>query len=226
MILEHDYQKIWEEKFSKSDWGRYPPEDLVRFIGRNYRQKDRKTTRILEVGCGPGANIWFLHREGFDVSGIDGAPIAIEQAENRITRENHNDLSSLDLRVGNFAQLPWSDESFDVVIDVFAIYANPTSVIAQVVEEVYRVLKPGGKLFCKLWGTETTGFGQGDKIEDHTFTNIPVGPCAGFGVSHFFDRNEIKAIFHRFNVISIDRVFRSDIYNDCDIEEFVCIFIK
>jgi tRNA G46 methylase TrmB len=52
----------------QQEWGKYPPEHVIRFVARNfYRVPDRKYVHLLEVGCGPGANVWFMAREGFAV---------------------------------------------------------------------------------------------------------------------------------------------------------------
>ena len=173
---DKDYIEHWDEKFSSREWGKYPPEELVRFIGRNYKNTQRDEVRILEVGCGPGANLWFLHREGYQVAAIDGSESAVKQAGERLEREN-SALNSLkaDLKTGNFSTLPWDDSSFDVVVDVFAIYANTTSVIEQTLAEVHRVLKPGGRFFSKVWGTKCTGFGKGKELEKYTYDEIPTG---------------------------------------------------
>src|ERR1035441_2780479 len=78
----------WEKVFRSRDWGKYPPEELVRFVARTYYSvPDRKSIRLLEIGCGTGANVWFMAREGFTVSGIDGSVTAIEKARQRITAE-------------------------------------------------------------------------------------------------------------------------------------------
>jgi SAM-dependent methyltransferase len=219
--MKQDYTDHWNEKFLSGEWGRYPPEELVRFVGRNYKKSDRGKIHFLEVGCGPGANLWFLHREGYNVSGIDGSPAAIEQARLRIREENQNIGYEPDLRVGNFAQLPWDPAAFDVVIDVFAVYANMSAVIDQTLSEVYRVLKPGGRFFSKMWGTQTTGFGQGTKLQENTYTDVPGGPCRNMGVSHFFDEAEIRKRMSRFQIEAIDRVLRSDSRSGSQIEELI-----
>ena len=70
----------WENIFASRGWGAYPPEELVRFIARNFRTvPDRSQVHVLEIGCGPGPNIWFLAREGYAAAGIDGSPTAIRQ---------------------------------------------------------------------------------------------------------------------------------------------------
>jgi SAM-dependent methyltransferase len=223
MRIERDYNQHWDDKFSARDWGRYPPEDLVRFVGRNFKVADRQEISVLEVGCGPGANIWFLHREGYRVAGIDGSPAAIDKARLRIEIENAG-LNSIDpdLRVGNFSSLPWPEHSFDLVVDIFAMYANTVDVIEQTLGEVYRVLKPGGRFYSKLWGTNTTGYGQGTEIEFHTYDEIPLGPCCDMGISHFFDVDEIRQRFASFQIDAIDTIARSDMIIDSDIEEIIC----
>lgn len=223
-----DHTRHWDEKFSSRSWGRYPPEDLVRFMGRNFRGADRAGVRVLEVGCGPGANIWFLHREGYAVHGIDASPAAIKLAAQRLALENAGLPSPApDLRVGNFARLPWQDASFDVVVDIFALYANPLALIEQALSEVARVLKPGGLLYSKLWGTGTTGFGEGIRLEPGTFDAIPRGPCRDMGITHFFTPDEVRATFGKhFQPVALDVVNRSDVAAHQQIEEFHCQFAK
>ena len=218
-----DYIRHWDDKFSSREWGRYPPEDLVRFMGRNYRDVDHGEVSVLEIGCGPGANLWFLHREGYRVAGIDGSPTAIAQAGHRLSEENRQlNKAEAELEVGNVVELPWQDNGFDLVIDIFAIYANTVEVIDKALEEVYRVLKPGGRFYSKTWGTGTSGFGSGIEIEPHTFDGIAHGPCFEMGVSHFFDEAEIRRRYQKFQIDAIDTIRRSDAVIDSQIEELIC----
>lgn len=225
--MANDYTNHWDKKFRERSWGRYPPEDLVRFMGRNYKHQKSNAIKVLEVGCGPGANLWFLHREGFDVAGIDGSETAIEIARQRLKKENTGfNAKEPDLRVADFSLLPWADSQFDVVIDIFAIYANTSEIIGKVLNEVHRVLKPEGRFYSKLWGRGCTGYGQGTKIEAGTYNNIPAGPCHDMGVSHFFDEPEIKDIFQNFQIDAIDTVHRTEQNGNVKIEEYMCQFTK
>ena len=227
-VLDNHYSAHWDDKFRSRAWGRYPPEELVRFMGRNYANlspNNRADIKVLEVGCGPGANIWFLHREGFHVAGIDGSPTAIEQTANRLKAENSS-INHADLKAGDFSSLPWDDNTFDVVIDIFAVYANPVKIIDKTIAEIHRVIKPGGFHFCKLWGTGCTGYGEGEELEPGTFDELSSGPCAGMGLSHFFTEMEIRQRYAIFDAILIDRILRSDSAKQAQIEEFACQFSK
>ena len=110
-----DYNEHWDEKFKSRPWGKYPPEDLVSFIFRKFINKGISNISILEVGCGTGANLWFLQREGLKVAGIDSSQEGIRLAKKRLRNENFNlKLSKPSLKVGNFQNLPWDDKSFEL----------------------------------------------------------------------------------------------------------------
>jgi len=52
----------------------YPNVALIQFVAANYfslPQEDRCQLKILEIGCGSGANLWMLAKEGFDAYGLD-----------------------------------------------------------------------------------------------------------------------------------------------------------
>jgi SAM-dependent methyltransferase len=198
----------WENIFASRGWGAYPPEELVRFIARNFRNMpDRAQVRVLEIGCGPGPNIWFLAREGYSAAGIDGSPTAIRQAEARLQAEG---LPPADLKAGDFSRLPWPDAHFDAVVDVAALYANTLSTINATLAEIARVLKPGGLFFGKMFAEQTTGSDSGVMLEPGTVSKPTSGPCAGNEIAHFFSREELPALFAGFDELRIDQIHRTD----------------
>jgi SAM-dependent methyltransferase len=213
----------WERIFSERSWGAYPPEELVRFMARAFRTVPGKSgVWVLEVGCGPGPNIWYLAREGFTVAGIDGSPTAVRQARERLAAEKlPHTAPRVDLRVGDFAKLPWLNETFDVVVDVEALYANHMAKIAASVAEITRVLKPRGLFFGKMFGTMTTGSDTGEPIEVGTRSNPTTGPCAGNDVAHFFSREDLNHLFSSFGRLELDRIHRTDCNGTIDIFEWL-----
>jgi SAM-dependent methyltransferase len=197
------WDPVWEQIFRSKEWGKYPPEHVIRFVVRTFNGAlDRSKVRLLEIGCGPGANVWFMAREGFHTSGIDGSATAIQKASARLT----NDGLIADLRIGDFAQLSWEDASFDGVVENVSLYTNPWVNIQQALREVCRVLKPGAPFLSSFFTDGTWGYGQGDMVETDGFVNLREGPLAGAGFCLFLNRNRVPDLFRDFTDVNVERV--------------------
>lgn len=196
------WDPVWDRVFSDRAWGKYPPEELVAFVGRTFgKSPDRKAIRILELGCGPGANLWFLAREGYRTDGIDGSAVAIEQARARLASEKFQ----AELSVGDLAALPYPDASFQAVVDIAAVQHNRNADQKRILAEARRVLAPGGKGFFMLMATGSWGEGEGVMVEPGTFTEITSGPASGCGLIHFFTEGEIEKLFEPFSAFDYER---------------------
>lgn len=166
------WDKNWEKVFRSKEWGKYPPEELVRFVARNYYSApDRSKVKILDLGCGTGAATWYMAREGFSVVGIDGSKTAIKIAQKRFKAEK----LKAELKIGDIIKLDWPNNYFDAVTDIASIQHNSSQNIKKIISEVYRVLKPGGKFF-------------GTMIAEDKNSNWA-------GTTHFFKLAEIKQLF-------------------------------
>ena len=175
----------------------------MRFVARNfYRVPDRKQVRLLEVGCGPGANVWFMAREGFTVSGIDGSSTAIKQATDRLSREG----ITADLRIGDYSTIPWPDSSFDGVVENVSLYCNRWNAVQRALGEIRRVLKPGAPFLSSFFTDRTWGYGLGTMVEPDGFIDIPEGPIAGSGFCLFLNRDRLLELFRDFADVAVERV--------------------
>lgn len=202
------WDPVWEQVFRTSDWGKYPPEELVRFIARSfYRAPVRSDVRLLEVGCGTGANVWFMAREGFRVDGIDGSPTAIEKANKRLAKEG----LQATLRVGDICHLQqqYATQSFDAVIDVACLWCNRFGDVLSIVRQIHQLLKPGGRFFSMLLADGSVGQGTGREIEPGTFTDISEGPLQGCGLNHFFTLDEVNLTCKPFDRVQIEYSLRT-----------------
>lgn len=125
----------------------YPNESLIQFIAGNYFKLPltaRKNIRILELGCGSGANLWMLSKEGFDTYGIDSSQAAIELASQHLQEKWGVEAN---LQNGSFTQLPYGDAFFDAVVDVVSLQHLNLNDSHLALQEVHRVLKPEGAFF-------------------------------------------------------------------------------
>jgi ubiquinone/menaquinone biosynthesis C-methylase UbiE len=182
----------WEEIHDQRDWGKYPSEDLVRFIGRNYfriPKPERKKIKVLELGCGQGANLWFLAREGFDVYGIDFSPSAIKKT--KITLKEWNvEINFLDVQ--DIRNLAFPANIFDVVIDVATICNVTFKDHFIAYNSIYRTLIPGGKFWSYHFDESSWGYGKGNLIDYKTFDNINEGMLKDIGTTCMLSDKDIE----------------------------------
>lgn len=200
----------WDDVFSSQEWGKYPGEELIRFVARRfYSVPDRKAVRILELGCGTGANVWFLAREGFSVTGMDGSRVAIEQARTRLAAEG----LSAELHVGDINALPFPAESFDAVIDVECLSCNSLKDTRATLAEALRVLRPGGWIYSKTFCAGMTGEATAVRLEGEprTYVEMREGPLAKrFGLVRLTAEDEIPEVYGAFEGLEWDIIQRSD----------------
>jgi len=182
------WDPVWEQVFTSQPWGRYPGEDIIRFVARNYyAAPDRAAVRFLEVGCGTGTNLWFLAREGFSASGIEGSQAAAGIARQRLDDECPGWNAAPrrgEVVVGDMTKLAWPDESFDALIDSEAVYCNDFDESCRIYREMHRLARPGGKLFVRTFAQNTWGDGIGKAVGHRRYV-ADVGPLAGKGPSRF-----------------------------------------
>ena len=174
---------------------------------------DQAGVRILELGFGAGNNLWFAAREGFSVAGIEGSPTAVEHARTRFANEG---LTG-DLRVGDFATLPWPDESFDMALDRQALAHTTKKVIDRALAEVQRVLKPGGKLLSLIYSDQHPDKARGTHRGSNDYYDFAGGAFAGLGTVHFVSRSEIDELFaSRFTITSLNHITEVEMLGGAD----------
>jgi ubiquinone/menaquinone biosynthesis C-methylase UbiE len=164
----------WERRYAENPNYRnfYPYSEVVSFLFRHApRDKNvRASFRVLEIGCGSGNNIWFVAREGYTVSGIDGSSTAIEFARARLARE----ALSADLRVGDFSKLPFESEIFDLAFERAALTFTTELGARECISELRRVLKPGGVFQCGPYSDRDSSFDRSPD-PDGTLKDVNVG---------------------------------------------------
>jgi tellurite methyltransferase len=108
---------------------------------------------LLDAGCGGGRNlVWFL-RNGYEVSAVDESPGAVEQVR-RLAGSLAPDLPPESFRVADLADLPFPDARFDAVLCSAVLhFARDEEHFDRMLDEMWRVLRPGGLFFARLAST-------------------------------------------------------------------------
>lgn len=110
----------------------------------------RKGMTLLDAGCGDGRNLRYLLQAGVTVFGADLSAEAIHDVRElaqQVTGYDHKE----NFIVSDLADLPYTTASFDVVVCSAVLhFSKDETHFRKIVKELWRVLKPGGMLFCRF----------------------------------------------------------------------------
>jgi SAM-dependent methyltransferase len=143
--LREEYQTIdnWLVRARIHEQYTHPKKSFVDWVLKLYPWKGNE--RVLDVGCGPGRYYKHIAKKMPDVTyiGLDYSPamMAKHRATGHLTR-------------GNIEQLPFEDNTFDVVMANHMLYLAPD--VEGAVLELRRVLKPDGVLFAATTSITST----------------------------------------------------------------------
>jgi SAM-dependent methyltransferase len=98
--------------------------------------------RVLDIGCGAGAFLRLVAERGGVPHGVDASEALIAVSRTR--------LPDADLRVGEMENLPWDDDTFDLVTGFNSFFFADDMVAA--LREAGRVAKPGAPVVIQVWG--------------------------------------------------------------------------
>jgi ubiquinone/menaquinone biosynthesis C-methylase UbiE len=135
------------------------------FLGRRHRvftrlaalSGARPGNQVLDVGCGTGYFTRLLAEAvapGGTALGIDPSPEVIARAR----RSTH--LPNCAFSEGIAEALDMEDQSYDVVVSSLMIHHLPESLRPRAIREMYRVLRPGGRVLLADFQPPTTKTGR------------------------------------------------------------------
>jgi len=116
----------------------------LNFISYFLNKKDK----ILDLACGYGRITFLIAKKGFNIGGVDISPELIKSAREEARRENLDII----FKIGDFKDLPYSDESFDKIICLWSSFNHLLSENEQIksLNEMYRILKNEGKIIIEM----------------------------------------------------------------------------
>lgn len=145
--------------------------------------------RVLELAAGHGRDALYFAQRGFTVLATDFSGVAVEQLHRTAQAQD------LDAKISTIVHdlrepLPLEDEAVDAVFAHMALcMALSTKEIHISVNEIRRVLRPGGTFIYTVRHTGDAHYGAGNPLGDDIFEH------GGFAV-HYFSRQLVDALAH------------------------------
>ncbi|WP_445636142.1 Methyltransferase type 12 domain-containing protein [Nostoc sp. DSM 114161] len=190
--FSQQWDQIYQQNTHMSVW---PWSDLVSYIMR-YARPNKPEFRVLELGCGAGANIPFFQKLGVEYHAIEGSPAIVGKL-----REKFPNLEN-SIVVGDFTKdIPFVDQ-FDLVVDRSSLTHNATTAIKDSLALVYTKLKIGGRYVGIDWfSTLDSDYQFGIPDEDiYTRRDYTEGHFAHVGRVHFADKPHLEELFAGFAI--------------------------
>lgn len=210
-MIANNFEKQYQEMGFAAQ-RRYPNESFLSFLGINYfvlPQEKRRKMKVLELGCGSGANLWMVAREGFDTYGIDFSQTGLQYCEQRLKEWG----VSATLIPGDITDLPFEDNEFDLIFDVVSMQHLSFEQHYQCYKDIFRCLKPNGKIYSYHLGENSISLKSAKEMIDHcTVKNITKGyPLATNYQTCFLSANEVRRALSDigYENIVIEKVLRS-----------------
>lgn len=178
--------------------------------------------RLLEVGCGMGTDLLQYARGGAICTGMDLTPRSIEISRHRFKLY---DVPGTFL-IADGEKLPFADNTFDVVYSNGVLHHTPDT--AGAVEEIHRVLRPGGIAKVMLyyrhslnyWGEIVLhrGLLRGQLFRGNTPQQI-MGHYVEVGdqtdpLVKVYNRSQARELFKSFRALNfaVDQLIRAEFY--------------
>jgi demethylmenaquinone methyltransferase/2-methoxy-6-polyprenyl-1,4-benzoquinol methylase len=94
------------------------------------------STKVLDLCCGSGQSTHFLVQRSEAVTGLDASPLSLKRARQNVPQAQFVEAWA--------EKIPFDEHQFDVIHTSAALHEMQPEQLRQILQEVYRVLKPGG----------------------------------------------------------------------------------
>lgn len=159
-----DQKEMWNRKHKEGEHTTLQddPSSLALLVGPKFHER----STILELGCGVGRDAVFFAKNGHKVMATDLSEVVIKQNQQRLPGSDIK-FSTLDMQ----KPLPYPDSSFDAVYANLSIHYYDHKTTQEIVNEVSRVLKPGGIFVFACKSINDFHHGNGEEVEENVFVS-------------------------------------------------------
>ncbi len=205
MSFSNEWDERYQENTHMSIW---PWSDLVSLVMQYKPPKEE--FRVLELGCGAGANIPLFIALGADYYAVEGSQTIVNQLHKQYPQFKDNII------VGDFTK-DMPNQEFDLIVDRAALTHNNERSIIECIRKCHMQLVSGGKFIGVDWfSTEYSEYKKGNEAEDvWTKTNFTEGSFSHVGRVHFSDKGHLLDLFQNFKMLKMfHKIFSEELPNN------------
>ncbi|MBW4085041.1 class I SAM-dependent methyltransferase [Paenibacillus sp. S150] len=209
--------KEWQWEIVKDTIWLEPSEES-RFYCEKWKREGRKS--LLDIGAGLGRHSILFAVHHFAVSAVDLSEYAI----NYLNHWSEKEGLSISTKVCDMKKLPFPDQTFDCIWAYHSISHTDSLGFAEILEDVERVLKPGGEIYLSLASKDSGNYSKGllPQLDRNTIIKTEEGPEKG--IPHFYvDLGDILTLFKHFKIERVRHV--DDCYSQGEITDNKHYFI-
>src|SRR3989344_2817798 len=225
MVLYMELKKHWLKEYSEKGIPssfRQEPSGAVTYFFDFLKKQGIRKGRLLDVGCGKGRNSIFFAKNGWEVYSIDFVPEIINELNNSSKKNN---LKLTAICQSATEKLPFPDNHFDAVIDIFC-YKHQTDKKKQKKfrNELYRILKKNGLYLLSLAGEDDGFYGPLLKNSTDKKNKLIIDPVTKVP-SFLYSKEDIEKEFADFEIIDFQHKKKKGIMHGKEYERSTLIFI-
>lgn len=181
-----EYGEGGKEFFKQYDDFRYETEKHILSELDKINFKDKN---VLEIGIGQAADAMQIIKRGAHYYGIDLTETSVERCLERFRLFN---VPYKEVQVANAEKIPYGNDTFDIVYSHGVIHHSPN--IEAIVDEIHRVLKPGGRAVIMLYHKNSFNY----------YISIKLIRRVGLLLLHIFPF--LSKYLHKITGESVDRI--------------------
>ncbi len=174
----------WETEHAHARWGGAVPIE-------NIASKLIPGARVLDAGCGKGRYLLPFSKQ-FICTGLDVSFTALKTCRDSL-RKRSRDAGTV---LSTMTHMPFKADSFDSILCHGVLQHLLEKERTEAINEVQRVLVPGGLLFLEVFGVDDMRYG-GEEAEPHTFRRN-----SGI-IYHYFSKGELEKLFRDMEVVEL-----------------------
>lgn len=193
--------KAWDWEKVEDDFWHEPSEDIYYYL---HRWKEKGFKNVLDLGCGMGRHCILFAENGFTVTGFDLSQYGLDVLNKKAEKKN----LAINSVQGDVVDLPFEDDRFDAILAYHSVYHVDSKGMDRVIENIKRVLKPGGEVYITLISKNTWSYSANSPSVIVVDENVRLKEEQdGNFLPHFYvNLQDIQSLFKDFEMIRIRQI--------------------